>query len=225
VKDTGIGIPEDKGERLFKPFSQVDASTTRRYGGTGLGLVISKKLIDMMGGKIWVESEVGKGSTFHFTIKAKSTLKEPIDTPKPVSRTKTDIQEDLRILLAEDNKINQIVTLRMLNKLGYKGDVVANGIEVLQTLELKTYDVILMDVLMPEMDGLEATKAIRQRWPDGPKIVAMTASALLGDREMCLAAGMDGYISKPTAIEDLSAALRSVARKANIIDDPETDSE
>ena len=98
------------------------------------------------------------------------------------------------------------------------------ALEVLQSLERKTYDVILMDVLMPEMDGLEATKAIRQRWPDGPKIVAMTASALLGDREMCLAAGMDGYISKPTAIEDLSAALRSCGKKANIIDDPETES-
>ena len=95
VKDTGIGIPEDKLERLFKPFSQVDASTTRRYGGTGLGLVISKKLIDMMGGKIWVESEVGKGSTFHFTIKAESTLMKPIDTPKLVSRPKADIQENL----------------------------------------------------------------------------------------------------------------------------------
>ena len=140
-----------------------------------------------------------------------------------------DIQEnsdhDLQILLAEDNQVNQIVTQRMLNKLGYRADVVANGIEVLQALERQTYDVILMDILMPEMDGLDATKAIRQRWPDGPKIVAMTASALQGDRETCLAAGMDGYISKPTAIEDLSAALRSYGKKASIIDDPETESE
>ncbi|MCX6677414.1 MAG: PAS domain S-box protein [Methanothrix sp.] len=217
VKDTGIGIPEDKLGRLFQSFSQVDASTTRRYGGTGLGLVISKKLVEMMGGKIWVESEVGKGSTFHFTIQANSTLKEPIDTLRHVSRCEADIQEnldhDLRILIAEDNKVNQMVTQRMLNKLGYSTDVVASGIEVLQALEHQTYDVILMDVLMPEMDGLEATRAIRQRWPDGPKIIAMTASALEGDREKCMAAGMDNYLSKPAKIEDLKSALLFAASK------------
>ena len=112
-------------------------------------------------------------------------------------------------MLAEDNTVNQMVTQKMLNKLGYKADVAVNGIEVLHALERKTYDVILMDVQMPEMDGLEATKAIRQRWPDGPKIIAMTAWALVGDREMCLAAGMDCYISKPVTFEELSAALQS----------------
>jgi PAS domain S-box-containing protein len=217
VKDTGIGIPEDKRGHLFQSFSQVDASTTRRYGGTGLGLVISKKLVEMMGGKIWIESEIGRGSTFHFTIQAVSTLKEPVETFKPISRFEADIQEnldhDLQILLAEDNKVNQMVTQRMLNKLGYRADVVANGVEVLQALERQTYDVILMDILMPEMDGLEATKAIRQRWPGGPKIIAMTASALQGDRETCLAAGMDGYISKPTRIEELKAVLKSCSNK------------
>jgi len=214
VKDTGIGVPEDKLGRLFQSFSQVDASTTRRYGGTGLGLVISKKLVEMMGGKIWVESIAGRGSTFHFTIQAESTLKEPVDTFKAISRFGADIQENsdhgLQILLAEDNQVNQIVTQRMLNKLGYRADVVANGIEVLQALERHTYNVILMDILMPEMDGLDATRAIRLRWPVGPKIVAMTASALQGDRETCLAAGMDGYISKPTRIEELKAVLKSM---------------
>ena len=214
VKDTGIGVPEDKLGRLFQSFSQVDASTTRRYGGTGLGLVISKRLVEMMGGKIWIESEVGTGSTFHFTIQAESTLEEPVDTFKPISLFDADIQEnldhDLQILLAEDNQVNQLVTQRMLNKLGYRADVVANGIEVLQALERQTYDVILMDILMPEMDGLDATKAIRQRWPGGPKIIAMTASALQGDRETCLAAGMDGYISKPTRIAELKAVLKSL---------------
>ena len=217
VKDTGIGIPDDRLGRLFQSFSQVDASTTRRYGGTGLGLVISKKLVEMMGGKIWIESEVGKGSTFHFTIQAESTRKEPIDIFKHVSHSEADIQENLDrgldILLAEDNKVNQMVTERMLNKLGYRIDVVANGIEVLQALERHAYDVILMDVLMPEMDGLEATRAIRKRWPDGPKIIAMTASALEGDREECMRAGMDSYLSKPARIEDLKSALMFAAKK------------
>ncbi|MCK9440353.1 MAG: PAS domain S-box protein [Methanothrix sp.] len=219
VMDTGIGIPEEKLGRLFQSFSQVDASTTRRYGGTGLGLVISKKLVEMMDGRIWVESEAGKGSTFHFTIQANSTLKDPIDTLKPVFCSEADLQKnldhDLCILLAEDNKVNQMVTQRMLNKLGYSADVAVNGNEVLQALERQTYDVILMDVLMPEMDGLEATKAIRQRWPDGPKIIAMTASALEGDREKCMAAGMDCYLTKPAKIEDLKSALLFVASKRN----------
>ena len=221
VKDTGIGIPDDKLGCLFQSFSQVDASTTRRYGGTGLGLVISKKLVEMMGGKIWIESEVGKGSTFHFTIQAESTHKEPIDIFKHVSHSEADIQENLDhgldILLAEDNRVNQMVTERMLNKLGYRIDVVANGIEVLQALERHAYDVILMDVLMPEMDGLEATKAIRRRWPDGPKIIAMTASALEGDREECMRAGMDSYLSKPARIEDLKSALVFAAKKTGKI--------
>ena len=218
VKDTGIGIPEDKMDRLFQPFSQVDASTTRIYGGTGLGLIICKKLAELMKGKIWAESEMGKGSTFYFTIRAESTLKEPIDAVKSAFRSKADTMEgldhDLRVLIAEDNDVNQMVTLRMLNKLGYKANVAANGIEVLQALECQTYDVILMDILMPEMDGLEATRAIRRRWPDGPKVIAMTASALVGDREMCIAAGMDGYISKPITIEELSSALQTCSKKA-----------
>ncbi len=218
LKDTGIGIPDDKMDRLFKPFSQVDASTTRRYGGTGLGLAISRKLIEMMGGKIWAESEIGMGSTFHFTIRVKSTVKEPIDIHMPASRFKMDIRKDLdpslHILVAEDNAVNQLVTKKMLNKLGYEADVVSNGIEVIRALENQTYDVILMDVQMPDMDGLEATRAIRKKWPGGPMIIAMTASALVGDREKCIAAGMDGYISKPVTIENLSTALLSCGKNA-----------
>jgi CheY-like chemotaxis protein len=122
----------------------------------------------------------------------------------------------LRILLAEDNQVNQIVTQRMLNKLGYRADVAANGIEVLQAMERRHYDVVLMDVQMPEMDGLKATQAIRERWPveDLPVIIAMTASALKGDREMCLAAGMDGYISKPVKMEMLRAALEACGKSS-----------
>jgi len=210
VEDTGIGIPEDKIERLFQPFSQVDASTTRKYGGTGLGLAISKRLVNLMGGKMWVESIVGIGSTFHFTIMAESNTDVLVDNFESASGedlSHADIDRTLRILLAEDNVVNQKVTQKMLSKLGYRATVVANGIEVLQALENQHYDVILMDVQMPEIDGLEATRAIRQRWKDGPKIIAMTASALKGDREMCLAAGMDDYISKPVRMEDLARKL------------------
>ena len=216
VKDTGIGIPEDKMGHLFQSFSQVDASTARRYGGTGLGLAISKRLAELMGGKMWIESEVGKGSTFHFTILAEPTLCGPIEIGRHESRAEVqgDLDKSLSILLAEDNLVNQMVTQKMLNKLGYKADVAANGIEVLQALELRHYDVVLMDVQMPEMDGLKATQAIRQRWPDGerPSIIAMTAFALKGDREMCLAAGMDDYVSKPVKIEMLRAALEECGK-------------
>jgi len=215
VRDTGIGIPEDKASRLFQPFSQVDASTARRYGGTGLGLAISKKLVELMDGEIWVESGLGIGSTFHFTIKAEPTLDTPIDMCKGIpchaADLHRDIDQSLRILLAEDNIVNQKVTLRMLSKLGFRADVAANGLEVLEALERQAYDIVLMDVLMPEMDGLETTKAIRQRWSKekGPKIIAMTASALKGDREMCLNAGMDDYVSKPVRIENLANVLRT----------------
>ena len=212
VKDTGIGIPEDKADRLFQLFSQVDASTARRYGGTGLGLAISKKLVEMMNGKIWVESQTGMGSTFHFTIEVQPTLSAPIDTGRSAFSTKAvshgDLDQPLRILLAEDNMINQRVALRMLAKLGLRGDVACNGYEVLQALERQSYDVVLMDVQMPGMDGLETTKAIRQRWSDGPKIIAMTAAAFKSDREMCFEAGMDDYIRKPVRIEELAKALR-----------------
>ena len=198
---------------MFQAFSQIDASTTRKYGGTGLGLAISKKLVELMGGRIWVESEFGRGSTFHIMIPARAAVIEPVPVGKPVSIIEDDLHEDddcsLRILLAEDNIVNQMVALQMLNKLGYRADVAGNGIEVLQNLERQKYDVILMDVLMPEMDGLEATRQIRQRWPKGPKIIAMTASVLKGDREICFASGMDGYISKPTKILDLKAVLQS----------------
>ena len=214
VKDTGIGIPKDKMGRLFQSFSQIDSSTTRKYGGTGLGLAISKKLVEMMKGKIWVESEAGSGTTFHFTIKVEKTLQEPINLIKLDSkfdaRLHGSLDHQLSILLAEDNLVNQMVTQRMLNKLGYRADIASNGKEVLQALERQSYEVVIMDVLMPEMDGLEATREIRRRWPEnGPKIIAMTASVLKGDREMCLAAGMDRYISKPTRLVELKSALES----------------
>ncbi len=349
VRDTGIGIPADRQHRLFKSFQQVDASTTRHYGGTGLGLAICKRLAELMGGKIWVESDAGKGSTFHFTIIAKSAAasappswqsqqpqlmgkrllviedsptnqkiitqrceqwgmttetavnsadalallnqgslydavildlqlinadalalaeeirKQPsghyvpllllssvrpsgddsrppsanvsVSVHKPIrpaqlldalcramsvqmlrekkAPTAPTLDPDLarrlplRLLLADDNPINQKVGLSVLHKLGYRADVANNGVEVLKALEQKAYDVLFLDVQMPEMDGLEAAREICKRWtPEKrPRIVAMTGNALMGDREKCLDAGMDDYISKPVRIAELQSAL------------------
>jgi len=346
VRDTGIGIPEDRMSRLFLPFSQVDSSLARRYDGTGLGLAISSRLIELMGGRIWAESKTGVGSQFHFTIPEKSTasaamnqdagayslLKDKkaliavgkeaeremlanhlhsfamsaakpgsdweavnlldrdkydaiiFDTDiakwpmlaerisrqelqslpaieigflgeKATTRAKTRAfltrpvreallgrallgilgveeksaepnretalplaeNQDLRILLAEDNPINQKVALAMLKHLGYKADVAINGKDLLKSLERKSYDVILMDIQMPEMDGLEATRSIRSSLPAAkqPRIIAMTAYTLQGDRERCLAAGMDGYISKPVKMEELRDALHSLGTFGN----------
>jgi CheY-like chemotaxis protein/HPt (histidine-containing phosphotransfer) domain-containing protein len=348
VRDSGIGIPKDRQSRLFESFSQVDASTTRRYGGTGLGLAISKRLCELMGGTIWVESQVGKGSAFHFTIQAEqasglapadqqgpppqlhgrrvlivddnatnrhilvrhaeswgmlardtafpaqalewirrgdpfdlaiidmqmpemdgvglaeeigryrdaralplllltslrsrqevrggvefaASLTKPIKpsqlydtlmnvlgaTPAgvqvaafqegPVERLAERVP--LRVLVAEDNAVNQQLALLVLQKLGYRAEVTANGLEALQALEREPYDVVLMDVQMPTMDGLEATRRIHQRWPEGrrPHVIAATASAMQEEREACLAAGMDDYLSKPIRVEELAAALR-----------------
>lgn len=212
VKDTGIGIPKDRTARLFKSFSQLDMSTTRKYGGTGLGLAISRKLVEMMGGAIWVESEPGKGSNFCFCI-----LADPAPFIGPIQARELPLQNllqpyqlgPLRLLLAEDNEVNQKVTLRMLSKLGIRADIAANGLEVLQALERQPYDIVLMDIQMPEMDGLEAAKFIRQRWQgdESPHIIALTAHALEGDRQRCLDAGMNDYISKPMRIEELISAL------------------
>jgi signal transduction histidine kinase/DNA-binding response OmpR family regulator len=352
VKDTGIGIPDDRKDRLFQSFSQVDASTTRRYGGTGLGLAISKRLSELMGGTMWVESELGKGSTFHCKIDCQQTSNAPrlylrgaqpelkekrllivddnatnlrivkfqaerwgmvpclaesgaaalavlragqaldlavLDMHMPemnglqlaseirklrdasslplilltslggkeTAREEGGIPRDffqafltkpiklaqlfdtfmqvlgaqqrkderklsvperqrkvpmkpLRILLAEDNVVNQKVALLILDKLGYRADVAGNGLEVLEALHRQAYDVILMDLQMPEMGGLETTRHIVAEWDEKarPKIIAMTANAMQGDKEECIAAGMDGYISKPVKVDDLHVALQ-----------------
>ena len=348
VRDTGIGIPQDRMDRLFESFSQVDASTSRRYGGTGLGLAISMRIVELMGGTMSVESEVGKGSTFHIglpvteatvptridygeslpklaakrilvvddnatnreilsrqarswgmepvavglpsealaliehgehldvaavdmlmpemdglelarrirrlrhgrelplvlltslarlpqsrsaeefsaqlakPIKASQlynalvrVLAEPVQEPVAVdagSGAGSDAMPEissLRILLAEDNALNQKVALRILDKLGYSADVASNGLEALEALEQQTYDVVLMDVQMPEMDGLDASRRICERWPDEsrPRIIAMTANAMIEDREACFAAGMDDYVAKPVRPDELAEAL------------------
>ncbi|HEY2737252.1 MAG TPA: ATP-binding protein, partial [Thermoanaerobaculia bacterium] len=214
VCDTGIGIPKDDLHRLFKPFSQADASTARFFGGTGLGLAISRSLAEQLGGKIWVESMPGQGSVFSFTIRCREAAPTSVSATQPMSldSLRTDLAMPvpaLRILLAEDNTVNQKVALMMLERLGSKADVAADGFEVLAALRRQTYDLVLMDVHMPGMDGLEATRRIHAEWPAGrrPRIVAITANALLGDREACLAAGMDDYLSKPMRIEDLRSVL------------------
>jgi PAS domain S-box-containing protein len=210
VRDTGIGIPANRMDRLFKSFSQIDMTTTRKYGGTGLGLAISKRLVEMMGGRIWAESEKGKGSAFRFTIPAKAapecTSTSRLRKPEELT---AGLPGPLRLLLAEDNIVNQKVALRMLERLGYRADVAANGLEVLQAIKRQPYDVVLMDVQMPEMDGLEAARTIRRSLSadEQPKIIAITAYALQGDREKCIEAGMDGYISKPIKMEDLISIL------------------
>jgi signal transduction histidine kinase/DNA-binding response OmpR family regulator/HAMP domain-containing protein len=354
VRDTGIGIPADRVSRLFESFSQVDASTARRYGGTGLGLAISKRLTELMGGAISVDSRVGHGSEFRFTVRATAaegaalprrelrgvqptldgkrvlvvddndtnrrildaylqawgmTVRmtgsprealawvqagEPFDLgildmhmpdldgvalargirehrpaialplllftslgrreagaegvgfaahlTKPIKpsqvfdalvaalagqptrvdrRTPSPVELDsemaarhpLRILVAEDNVVNQKLALRLLEQLGYRADVAANGLEAVAAIERQPYDLVLMDVQMPEMDGFEASREITRRWPgdDRPRIVAMTANAMQGDRELCLAAGMDDYMSKPIRVDELVAALQRTA--------------
>jgi PAS domain S-box-containing protein len=210
IKDTGIGIPAEKMSSLFQPFSQVDPSIARRYGGTGLGLAISKRLVELMGGEIWAESLPGRGSTFHFTILSEATAVKPISalSSRPGLASKSS-PRSLSILLAEDNIMSKKITLQILKKIGYAPDVASNGLEVLAALERRPYDVILMDVQMPKMDGIETAKKIRERWPNGPKIIAITAHALQVDREKCLAAGMDDFISKPVKLEKLQVLLAS----------------
>ncbi|MFA7374909.1 MAG: ATP-binding protein, partial [Methanothrix soehngenii] len=207
VLDTGIGMPQDKLDRLFMPFSQIDSSITRRYGGTGLGLAISKRLVEMMGGRIWAKSDLGVGSTFSFAVKVKlpcmqsvqHKVKDLIPVIKPPIEGHFQQARPLSILLAEDNAVNQMVLLQMLRKIGYQADLASNGFDVLAALDRQAYDVILMDIQMPDMDGFEATRRILARFPKKkrPRIIALTAHALNGDRERCLEAGMDSYLSKP----------------------------
>ena len=232
VRDTGIGIPEAKQRVIFEAFSQEDASTSRKFGGTGLGLTISAKLVHMLGGTIWVESEVGKGSRFHFTVEAPILTKtlapdlveSKIEHEAPVasSRPRSD-EPGLQILLAEDNVINQKVAVRLLEREGYTVTVVESGGAVLEALKEEAFDLILMDVQMPGMDGLEATVVIRQNENFSGShipIIALTAHALSQDKERCLNAGMDAFLTKPIRAEILRNEIRrlrpATARKCEV---------
>ena len=228
IRDTGIGIAEDKQEMIFEPFLQIDGSIARKYEGTGLGLSVSKKLVDLMEGEIWVESELGKGSVFHFTAWLDRSEKERNSKKKAVEEPLGDAvampgppdfrKEDIRVLLAEDNPVNQKLVCLMLNKAGCRVDVAGTGKEVFEryTLAPEKYGLIFMDVQMPGMDGLQASRAIRgweqaQGAPGRTRIpiIAMTARALEGDREKCLDAGMDDYMSKPIKKEIVLEKIRA----------------
>jgi PAS domain S-box-containing protein len=213
VRDTGIGIPASSQERLFQPFTQADASTTRRFGGTGLGLSICKSLVELMGGRIWVESAVGKGSTFYFTVRLPLAKELPADFDAPVA-VPTAACVQLRVLLVEDNPANQKLATYILQDRGHLVEIAGDGQEAICLTEQNHYDVILMDVQMPGMNGLEATAAIRNREDGGKRvpIIAMTAHAMRGDRDRCLAAGMDGYLSKPVNALEMIGLVESLAR-------------
>ncbi|MBR8829779.1 MAG: Sensor histidine kinase RcsC [Chroococcopsis gigantea SAG 12.99] len=272
VRDTGIGIKAEQQQRLFKAFSQVDASITRQYGGTGLGLAICQSLAEMMGGRLWVESQgtaagnpppdwqlmgIEKGSVFYFTLTTtawscpvtgaefydQAQLEEKrlliVDDnqvnlnyssqsgqswsmiPSAFSSSQ-EARKGLRILVAEDNTINQQVLVLMLQKLGYRADVVGNGNEAIAALKTARYNLILMDVEMPEKDGLSATSEIRELWCDQkqPWIIAVTAYAMQGDREKCLAAGMNDYISKPIQKTELIEAIERAAMGLQLDNSP-----
>ncbi len=208
VCDTGIGIPQEKQSLIFEPFRQADSSTTRKYGGTGLGLAISARLVALMGGSMAVESEPGRGSTFRFTVRFQPAV--PVVRPAPRPPVEVRIPASLKVLLAEDNRVNQALAVRLLEQVGHRVEVVSNGREALEAAGRDAYDVVLMDVQMPEMDGVEATMAIREQERARGRytpIVAMTAYAMVGDRERCLQAGMDGYVAKPVHPAELYRAI------------------
>ena len=229
IADTGIGIKGDRLNHLFQPFTQADASVSRKFGGTGLGLAISKRLVDLMHGTIWVEScgQVGgyppagwqpllepQGSTFHFEIVVSTSekIKQPLDSSiKKVAIDKQIAEKlPLKILLVEDNQVNQMVVCSLLKKLGYEvADIANNGLEAVQAVKDHNYDLVLMDLQMPEMDGLTATKIIRTELMSQVRIVAMTADVLPDDRQACVDVGMNDYVSKPINIEEIMRVISS----------------
>lgn len=205
VIDGGIGMTQEQQEKLFRPFSQASVSTARRFGGTGLGLTICKKLAEMMGGEIGVESQLGEGSTFWFTVQLSPATRT--EAVRPIAPALSDLSErKIRVLLVEDNQVNQKVASLMLKNMGIVPDLASNGAEAVQAVESGEYDIVLMDCQMPVMDGIHATRTIREAGIKVP-IIAMTASAFSEDRDNCLQAGMDDYLAKPMTERDLRAKL------------------
>ncbi len=218
VSDTGVGIPPDKIEAIFEAFRQADGSISRNYGGTGLGLTICARLVNLMEGRVWVESEPGQGSIFHFTALMREAAEHVIgNEPARASVRRNEpvppATRPLRILLAEDNAVNQTIITRMLRKQGHFVTVASNGREAVASWQDGDFELVLMDIQMPLMDGFECTAAIRlcdQRRGTHTPIIAVTAHAMKGDEERCLAAGMDGYLAKPIRSQDLYAVIARV---------------
>ncbi len=245
VCDTGIGIPPEKVDKIFSAFEQVDTSTTREYGGTGLGLAISSRLVNAMRGDLWVDSIPDEGSTFFFTVTmqpatppnpsgqetqdatTKPSNSRPVEknrrsgNGRKANRNEFPPMRQLRILLAEDGKANQTMAVGLLKKWGHVVDVAENGFDVVRLYQSDPFDVILMDVQMPKMDGLAATRTIRDLECESDQhipIVAMTAHAMKGDRERCLASGMDDYVSKPVKRPELYRVLQSLCTRPAVRD-------
>ena len=224
IKDTGIGIPQDKTDKLFNLFTQVDASITRKFGGTGLGLTISKQLTELMNGKIGVASKLNKGSVFWFTIKLKKQTPDPaadidtdrmlsINAPHSTESSNLRVTRNLKILLAEDNIINQKVVSILLGKIGHSITIAKNGQEALELYGKEAFDLILMDIQMPVMDGEQATLEIRsleEKSKTHIPIIALTANAMKGDKERYLNLGMDSYVAKPIEKDLLLKTIYSV---------------
>jgi signal transduction histidine kinase len=211
VADTGIGIAPDRIGTLFREFTQEDSTVTRRFGGTGLGLAISQRLVEKMGGRIRVESTLGQGSTF--TVEAPIGLANPVEITPPthMGLSESETFPGCSVLLTEDNQINQKIGRRILERLGCEVEVANNGREAIALAESAKYDLILMDLHMPEVDGLEATREIRRRGIATP-VIALTASVLDETRNACEAAGMNGFIAKPIRVEEISSVLKQYHR-------------